>query len=226
MSPATHAVMGAVVAGAAPRIWLAIPLAFVSHFICDAIYHFEAFYPLSRTLGTTHNEATAVTAVVVGLLLSPVLWILGRRSGRLAAFYLYVVGSSAVFALGDWRQRTAVVLLVIGILLLLGNGPRLGAWIAGALAAQLPDLIRAGIEPLNRFHIFMHYEGTMDLGEILYRFFEKKSNLNFDLRFENAYYLTGYVLELLLESGIVIAALYYLSRANTVGSERSVKTRS
>ena len=49
MSPATHAVLGAAIAGATRRswlgLWLAVPLAFLSHFLCDAIYHFEAFIP-------------------------------------------------------------------------------------------------------------------------------------------------------------------------------------
>ena len=217
MSPVTHAVVGAAIAGAAPRIWLAVPLAFASHFVCDAMYHFEAFYPLSRTLGTTHNAALVITTLLIGLLLSPVLWILVKRNKRLAALYIYVAASSAVFALGDWKQRTAATLLVAGVALLLGSGPRLGAWITCALAAQLPDLIRAGVEPLNQLHVLAHYEGKMDLGETLYRFFEKTSSLSFDLRFENAYYLTGYAIEVSIEIGIVMASLYYLSRSSRSG---------
>ena len=67
MSPATHAALGT-----APRLWIALPLAFLSHFVCDAIYHFEAFYPLSKKLGVSHEEAVAVG----GLALLPTLWLL------------------------------------------------------------------------------------------------------------------------------------------------------
>ena len=211
MSPATHAVLGAAIAGATPRIWLAIPLAFLSHFLCDAIYHFEAFYPLSRSLGTTHYQAALITVAVVGLAISPALWILVRRNRVLLGFCVYVAAATAAFAFDDWRQRAAAGLLAAGLALLLG-GARTGPWVAGAFAAQLPDLVRQGVEPLNRLHKFMHYTGTVDLGERLYRLFEGKSNLHFDVRFEDPYYLAGYLIEVFVEVGIGLGSVYCLSR--------------
>lgn len=211
MSPATHAVLGAAIAGSTRRIWLAVPLAFLSHFLCDAIFHFEAFYPLSRTLGTTHDRATVLTFVVIGLAVAPVLWLFARRNGTLVGFYVYVGAAMAAFAFDDWRQRAAAGLLLAGLAFLVG-GARTGPWVAGAFAAQLPDLIRQGVEPLNHLHVFMHYTGTVDLGERLYRLFERKSDLNFDVRFENPYYLTGYLIEVLVEVGIGLGSVYYLSR--------------
>jgi hypothetical protein len=216
MSPATHAVVGAAIAGATGRIWLALPLAFLSHFVLDAIYHFEAFYPLSRTLGTSHNGALAVTAGVVAALLLPLLWLLNRGGRGLGAFYVYLGGSCAVLVFDDWRVRAAATLLLAGLFLLAGREVRLAHWVIGALAAQLPDLIRAGVEPLDRFHIFMHYEGSLDLGEVFYRFAHGEPSLHFDLRFENPYYLTGYAVEVLIEVGIVVGLLYYLGRRTRV----------
>lgn len=211
MSPATHAVLGAAIAGSTRRIWLAVPLAFLSHFLCDAIFHFEAFYPLSRTLGTTHYRATIVTFLVIGCAVAPALWFFARRNTVLVGFYLYVGAATALFALDDWRQRAAAGLLLAGLALLIGEA-RTGPWVAGAFAAQLPDLIRQGMEPLSRLHVFMHYTGTVDLGERLYRLFERKSDLNFDVRFENPYYLAGYLVEVLVEVGIGLGSVYYLSR--------------
>ena len=211
MSPATHAVLGAAIAGSIRRVWLAIPLAFLSHFLCDAIFHFEAFYPLSRTLGTTHYRAAVFTFLVVGLAVTPVLWIFLRRNRVLMGFCIYVAGATAAFMFEDWPQRAAAALLLTGLALLIG-GARTGPWVAGAFAAQLPDLIRQGVEPLNRLHVFMHYTGTADLGERLYQLFERKSNLNFDVRFENPYYLAGYLIEVLVEMGIGLGSVYYLSR--------------
>jgi len=105
MSPATHAVLGAAITGATRRswlgLWLAVPLAFLSHFLCDAIYHFEAFYPLSRTLGTTHYRAAVLTFVVIGLAVTPALWFFARRNRALAKFYVYVAAATAVFAFDD-----------------------------------------------------------------------------------------------------------------------------
>jgi len=215
MSPATHAVLGAAIAGATRRswlgLWLAVPLAFLSHFLCDAIYHFEAFYPLSRTLGTTHYRTAVLTFVVIGLAVTPTLWFFARRNRALAEFYVYVAAATAAFAFDDWRQRAAAGLLLAGLALLIG-GARTGPWVAGAFAAQLPDLIRQGVEPLSRLHVFMHYTGTVDLGEWLYRLFERESDLNFDVWFENPYYLAGYLIEVLVEVGIGLGSVYYLSR--------------
>lgn len=212
MSPATHAVVGAAIAGATPRIWLAIPLAFASHFVCDAIYHFEAFYPLSRALGTTYNGAFAAAAVVMAVLLLPVLWLLNRGGRGLGAFYVYSAGTCAVLVFDDWRVRAALTFLIAGLLLLAGREVRLARWIIGALAAQLPDLIREGIGPLNRFHIFMHYDGSRDLGQIFYSLVQGEPGLHTNVRFENPYYLTGYAGEVLIEVVIVVGLLYYLRR--------------
>ena len=214
MSPATHAVVGAAVADATPRIWLAIPLAFASHFMCDAIYHFEAFYPLSRTLGTTHQGALATAAVAVATLLLPVLWLLNRGGRGLGALYVYAAGSCALLVFDDWRVRAASTLLMAGLFLLAGREVRLARWVIGALAAQLPDLVRGGIEPLNRFHIFMHYDGSRDLGQIFYHLVHSEPRLHPNVRFENPYYLTGYAVEVLIEVGIVVGLLYYLGRGS------------
>jgi hypothetical protein len=210
MSPATHAVVGAALADSTRRVWLAIPLAFASHFVCDSIYHFEAFYPLSRLLGTTYEGAFAAAAAVMALLLLPVLWLLNRGGRGLGALYVYAAATSTVMVFDDWRVRGALALLIAGLFLIAGSEVRFAHWIVGALSAQLPDLIREGIRPLNRFHIFMHYDGTWDLGQIFYHLVHGEPGLHTNVRFENPYYVTGYVVEVLIEVGIVVGLLYYL----------------
>ena len=95
MSPAAHAVVGAALCGRIPRLWIALPAAFFSHFVMDAIYHFEAFYPLSRWLDVERSEAFWIAAAVLGgSLTPPMLWIVrkerelflfGRVEGRQGA---------------------------------------------------------------------------------------------------------------------------------------------
>jgi hypothetical protein len=101
-----------------------------------------------------------------------------------------------------------------GLFLLAGREVRLARWVIGALAAQLPDLVRGGIEPLNRFHNFMHYDGSRDLGQVVYRLVHGEPGLHPNVRFENPYYLTGYAVEVLIEVGIVVGLLYYLGRGS------------
>ena len=210
MSPATHAVLGAAIVGTAPRLWIALPLAFLSHFVCDAIYHFEAFYPLSQKLGVSHSEAFAVTVAVLGLALLPALWVLARRDRGLLPFYLYVWAVSPLLAV-EGIYRLAVGLLITGLFFLFSDSARLCRWVLGAFAANLPDLARWAFEPLNRLHIASHYEGMHDLGDVIYRLVRKQPGLFVGYRFDDPYYVLGYVIEIAVEVSLLLGGLYWMT---------------
>jgi hypothetical protein len=214
MSPATHAVLGAAIAGLAPRMWVAVPIAFLSHFFCDAFYHFEAFYPLSRKLGTSHQAAALITFVALGLALAPFLWRYGRNDRNVQLFYVFVAGACLLRLVGHWTGRTSGGLLLAAVFLLLSRSVRLSGWVLCGFAAVLPDLMRQGIAPLNRFHIFMHYEGVHDLGDLLYRHFRQQPSLFVGDRFDDPYYVAGYALELLIELAILVGSLHLMVRAS------------
>ena len=223
MSPATHAVLGAAIAGAAPRLWIALPLAFLSHFVCDAIYHFEAFYPLSRKLGVSHNEAFAVTVAGLGLALLPAFWSFTRRNGELLPFYLYMAGVSLLPVLEEGVYRLAAGLLIAGLFFLFSDSARLCRWVLGAFAANLPDLARWVFEPLNRLHIAAHYEGINDFGDVLYRSIRKQPSLLVCDRFDDTYYVLGYAIELAVEVSLLLGGLYLMSpRVRTAKSRPSM----
>ena len=212
MSPATHAVLGAAIAGAAPRLWIALPLAFLSHFVCDAIYHFEAFYPLSRKLGVSHDQAFGVTVVALGIALLPGFFLLARRDRNLLPFYTYAGGVSALLVLEPWPHRLAAATLIAGVLLLFSGSARVCRWVLGAFAATLPDLARWGFKPLNRLHVAMHYEGIRDLGDVLYRLFRQEPSLFVGDRFNDVYYVIGYVIEVVIEVTLLLGGLYVMTR--------------
>ncbi len=211
MSPATHAVLGAAIAAAAPRLWIALPLAFLSHFVCDAIYHFEAFYPLSRKLGVSHNEAFAVTVVGLALALLPALWLFTRRNRLLLPFCLYMAGVSLLPVLEQGVYRLAADLLIAGLFFLFSDSARLCRWVLGAFAANLPDLARWVFEPLNRLHVAAHYEGINDLGDVLYRSIRKQPSLFVGDRFDDTYYVLGYAIEVAVEVSLLLGGFYLMS---------------
>ena len=210
--------MGAAIAGTAPRLWMALALAFLSHFVCDAIYHFEAFYPLSRQLGVSHEEAFALTATALGLVLLPVLWVLARRDPGLLPFYLYIAGASLLLAT-QGIYRLAAGLLIAGLFFLFSDSARLCRWVLGAFVANLPDLARWAFEPLNRLHSATHYEGIRDLGDVIYRFARGQPSLFVGDRFSDPYYVLGYVIEVVIEVSLLLGGLYWM----TSGARRVVR---
>ena len=115
MAPTTHAAVGAAIAHLCPRLRLAVPLAFASHFLLDSIFHFEAFYPLSQVLGTTHDEAFWITALVMAAILVPSMAWIGRESHDVRIVALYTVATSAALLVDEPIYRlVALVCLTLG----------------------------------------------------------------------------------------------------------------
>ena len=210
MSPATHAVLGAAIAGTAPRLWIALPLAFLSHFVCDAIYHFEAFYPLSQKLGVSHSEAFAVTVAVLGLALLPALWVLARRGPRVAPVLSLPSGGEPVARGGGnlpvgpaaCSSRACFSVLGFGASLPLGTGR-----VRGQSAGPGP----LGLRTAHRLHIVSHYEGMHDLGDVIYRLVRKQPSLFVGDRFDDPYYVLGYVIEIAVEVSLLWGGLYWMT---------------
>jgi len=212
MTPATHAAVGAAAARAVPRLWIALPLAFFSHFVCDAIYHFEAFYPLSQKLGTTHNQAMLIAFAGVGAALAPFLWAVVRGSRDLMWFTAYLAAITALRLETASGARLAGNLALAGAVLGLSRSEALWRWVICGLAANLPDLLRDWIGPLDRLHVWAHYDGYHDLGDWLYRLFRGGPSLFAGRRFDDPAYVLGYFLEIVIEAAILLGCLYYAGR--------------
>jgi len=90
-----HMITGAAIGKVTRRLWIALPVAFVSHFALDFIPHLDSHGLFGiKGGGPTHAEAAmAILDTVVGIAL--VLWAVGRQPGRrtmiLAALFAAVI---------------------------------------------------------------------------------------------------------------------------------------
>jgi hypothetical protein len=212
MTPATHAAVGAAISGAVPRLWLAIPAAFASHFLLDAIFHFEAFYPLSRAIGTSHDEAFALALLAAAAAMIPAVWWVARKDRELAIFCVYLLVLVFLRVEEDEVTRPAMVLAVTSGILGFSRSARIRRWTVCGFSAVLPDLIRTLLPPVAQFHNWLHVSDDRGLGDFAYRLLVNGPPLFVGARFGSPAYLLGYFLEIVIEAAILLAALWWAGR--------------
>ena len=103
-SPA-HFVVGVAICRAVPRRPLGLLLAFLSHFVLDAIPHFEDPSILPHPLGRwacDYWTAILASAQVATALLAVVLWLRGRRAGQAGGVLAYLIIGGLVACLPDY----------------------------------------------------------------------------------------------------------------------------
>lgn len=211
MTPATHAAVGAAISGVVPRLWVAIPAAFASHFLLDAIFHFEAFYPLSRAIGTSHQQAFIFGSLAAAAVMLPAMWWVARKDRELAMYCGYLVALLLLRVEEDELPRLAMVLALTGLVAGITRSARIRRWTVCGLAAVLPDLIRKLVPGLTPIHEWMHVPDDGGLGDIAYRLLVNGPPLFVGERFGNPAYLLGYFLEIVIEGAILVAALWWMS---------------
>jgi hypothetical protein len=212
MTPATHAAVGAAISGAVPRLWLAIPAAFASHFLLDAIFHFEAFYPLSRAIGTSHDEAFVIALLGAAAAMVPAVWWVARKDRELAIYCVYLLALVFLWVEEDQTARLAMVLAVTAGVLGFSRSARIRRWTICGFAAVLPDLIRKLVPTMARFHNWVHVSDDRGLGDLTYRLLVNAPPLFVGDRFANPAYLLGYFLEIVIEAAILLAALWWAGK--------------
>lgn len=212
MTPATHAAVGAAISGAVPRLWLAIPAAFASHFLLDAIFHFEAFYPLSRAIGTSHDEAFVIALLAAAAAMVPAVWCVARRDRELAIFCVYLLALVFMRVEEDEIARLAMVLAVSCGVLAFSRSARIRRWTICGFAAVLPDLIRKLLVPVAQLHNWVHIPDDRGLGDLTYRLLVNAPPLFVGDRFENPAYLLGYFLEIVIEAAILLSAVWWAGK--------------
>ena len=95
MRAASHMVTGAAIGKVTRRLWIALPVAFLSHFVLDFIPHLDSHAMFGvKGGGPTRGEATmAALDALIGIAL--VIWAVDRQPGRrtmlLAAFLGIVI---------------------------------------------------------------------------------------------------------------------------------------
>jgi hypothetical protein len=190
--------------------------AFGLHFVCDLVYHFEAFYPLS-VLGPWTLERTMLGLfVVLAVLSAPIVVWIARRDRQTALFALYSLLLS-VIPFDPVPGRRIVWAVALSVLwLALTRLPDMRRWILCALAAYFPDLIRHWIPALQQFHDWAHYDAQLDAGDWVSLLATGRWRVHVNERIFDPSYQAGYALEILFEAALLFGCLYWLTRRPSV----------
>ena len=211
MTPLTHAAVGAVIfqklriRKLGPLGWvLALLLALASHYLLDAIPHFEQIGRLRYYGG---GLVVFVGLGIIGIIFSVLLLRRNREAGwTWLVLSIWVVLGNPAYPL----LRLTTAILGLGWLAWqTRRAEAVGCLMAGMLAVA-PDLTPAAASMLERLHSFSHYR--VDWATRLHWAIRGAPTPTSRQALQDPYFLTGYALELLVEGLIFLGALYLLSR--------------
>lgn len=230
MSPAAHAAVGAALASRIPRLSLALPAAFLSHFVMDAVYHFEAFYALSRWMGVSRSEAFWAAAIVLGGLLAPAMFWIARKDRELLLFLGFAVASSVALRVSGWHLKAALLAGLVFVYLTLAWSRKALLWTLGAAAAISPDILKYASPWFYQFHGSFHYSAARDMGYWMNSWLGGPQVYIWD-RFTAVGYVVGYAFEVLFEAAFLLGGLWVIARwaeneAGAGSAERAGEARS
>jgi len=211
LSPAAHAAVGAALAHRTRSLPLGLAAAFASHFLLDAIWHFEAFYAVAVSLGVSVEAAVLITALPVGLVIGPAMLWLSRADREVLLFCGYAAAANLTAFAGSWERQLALAAALSAIFLALTRSRRAWVWIAGALAANIPDQWKLWSEGMRSFHDWWHYGWESDLGFWLHRL-AGETPPSFWGRLEDPLSILGYVLQIAIEAALLLGGLWLLAR--------------
>ncbi len=210
MTPLTHAAAGIVIyqklRSRFPRYgWaLALPLAFASHFLLDAIPHFE-------DVGSLKSPGRVPIFLGMGLIGAGFAWFLRRWNREAALIWLLL---SLWIGVGSYSYPLLRVLTaVLGLAYFAWKSKQWAAvgYLAGGMLATVADLIPVTAGRMEQLHDAIHYQ--IGWGERLYFLFSSSPMpLRWRDRLQDPYFRAGYGLELLVEGVIFFGALYLFSR--------------
>ncbi|MBI3693827.1 MAG: hypothetical protein HY238_03165 [Acidobacteria bacterium] len=216
MTAATHAAVAAVIAGRFRSLAVALALSFGTHFVLDAIYHFEAVYPVSVPAHWSYERT--MVSLYAGMLLAgaPVLVWIRRKSRQVCLFacYAFFMSALAFEPLPLWRLLWAALLTLIWCLVTPTAAAR--RWAVCTFAAYLPDCLKRLSPAFARFHDAAHYSPGLDLGDWVSLLGRGRWKLNVNTLGSDPYYLTGYAVEVVLEMAILCGCLWWLVRNHSL----------
>ena len=224
MSPAAHAAVGAALAGRIPRLAVSLPLAFLSHMAMDAVWHFEAFYPLARWLDVSRGEAFWAAAIVLGGLTAPPMLWLARKDKDLFLFLGLAVSWCVTMRIPGWERKAVLSAAALLLYLALTRSKKALIWSLGATAAAWPDILKFVSYPFYRFHSWAHYSSGSDLGRMINQALGGEAMFIWE-RFTSIGYVIGYGLEAAIEATLLLGGLWVMARqADAIRVERNTST--
>jgi len=209
MSPAAHAVVGAVIAVRSPRLAVALPLAFLSHFLFDALPHFESFDGLAEALGTSKETAFWTAAAVLGGGIGSALLWTARKHRDLLMFVAAASTVSIAMRIPGWEMKVVTSVALAALFLALTRSRHALTWTLGAAAATSPDVIKYLNGAFAAFHGSVHF--SRGPGYWLHRILGPGGDVFAWERFSEPWFLVGSVFEVGIESLILIVGVRRLA---------------
>ena len=220
MTPLTHAAVATVIYQKLRRVewgWaIAFPLGFASHYILDAIPHFEKTGPLGNP-----QEPLGIILVLgligAGLALLLMRW--NRDAGRIwLVLFLWIGVARYSFSL--WRILTATLGLAY-VAWKTKERSAVGCVLAGMLAVA-PDLMPASFTLMTKLHDHVHYH--IDWATRIHSMFSHQPiPENWRVQLHDPYLFLGYTLEMLVEGLIFLGALILFFGENSAWKTKSRK---
>ncbi len=207
MTPATHAAVAALVSTRCRNLGVALGASFGLHFLADALYHFEAFYPLSVAARSTSDESMWLIFLVLAMPAVVLTVWLARRDLQVGSFAAFGLALSMVPFDPSPARRIVWALVTGGFWWVLSRNSALRRWVLCGFFGYLPDLVRRLVPPLNRFHEWTHYETRLDLGDWISLIGRGRWQIAINDRIWDPYYQAGYALQLALEAVILFGSL-------------------
>ena len=213
MTPATHAAVAAVIASRFRNLAVALVLSFGIHFVLDAVYHFEAVYPVSVPGRWSYGRTMMILFAGFIAAGTPVLVWIWRKNPQVWLFgcYAFLMCSVVFERLPLWRLLWATLLTVIWCLVT--PAPAARRCVVCAFVAYLPDSLKKLYPAFERFHDAAHYSSALDLGDWVSMLARGRWKLKPDTLAFDPYYLIGYTVEVVLEMTILFGCLWWLVKA-------------
>ena len=171
---------------------LALPLAFISHYVLDAIPHFEGV----KVVQEYKSDLLLIACVgLVGIVAGVVLMKFNRDAGRILLVFSLWAGTRAYTF--SWL-RVVTAALAVGYMVYATRRWLPVAYLLVGMAAISPDLIPRSFYTMSAVHNSFHYH--TDVGTYLYNTFVGTDLPSLGLeRLYNPYFVAGYLIEILGE---------------------------
>lgn len=217
MTPLTHAASGTAIyqmlRRSPLRRWswvVAFPLAFASHYLLDAIPHFEDFGPLLR------YRTNPWIFLGLGMIGSGLAVYLFRRNRETGLIWLILSLWIGLGGISPPAIRLLAALACLGYLAYKTKQTDAVASLLAGMLAVAPDFVAVISRSATTFHNTMHYR--LDCATRLYLYFNPPPvPRDWLVRIQNPYFLLGYSIELLVEAVIFFGSLYLFSRQRFEG---------
>jgi hypothetical protein len=184
----------------------ALALALGSHYLLDAIPHFEGIAPFP---GYRMSLLLTLAFGIIGAISTVMLWRFDREMAKLWMVLSIWIGIGP-YSYTHWRVLTAIVAVIV--LRRISEQEDGSLYLIAAIIAIAPDVLPRSFHTVTEFHDRMH--SSIDLSVVVHRRFSTAPLPDSWIsRLRDPYSVLAYVLEIGVEAGIFFGALYACCRS-------------